>query len=113
MQNQGVKMKSAKEIQAAFDAKLQSYLFDIENNNIIGDERFIAFLDFSKDIGIISQNEQDRYIKKAKELRGDYFLATKIIMDEEKILREDIYELEAVYAKIDELAHSSGMIKKR
>lgn len=35
----------------------------------------------------------------------------KIVMDEEKILRENIYSLEEIYKSIDELAEFSGMKK--
>lgn len=35
----------------------------------------------------------------------------KIVMDEEKILRENIYSLENIYNSIDELAEFSGMKK--
>lgn len=38
-------------------------------------------------------------------------LGTKIILDEEKILREDKYDLEQMYQLIDELAKESGLIK--
>ncbi|OBV28815.1 hypothetical protein BKN38_07820 [Helicobacter sp. CLO-3] len=38
-------------------------------------------------------------------------LGTKIILDEEKILREDKYDLEQMYQLIDELARESGLIK--
>ena len=35
----------------------------------------------------------------------------RIVMDEEKILRENIYSLEEIYKSIDELAEFSGMKK--
>lgn len=38
-------------------------------------------------------------------------LGTRIVLDEEKILREGKYDLEDMYAKIDEFAKESGMIK--
>lgn len=38
-------------------------------------------------------------------------LGTKIVLDEEKILREDIYDLEKMYQTIDEIAADSGLIK--
>ena len=38
-------------------------------------------------------------------------LGTKIILDEEKILRENIYDLEKMYSLIDEMASDSGLVK--
>ncbi len=38
-------------------------------------------------------------------------LGTRIVLDEEKILRENIYDLEKMYSLIDEMAHNSGLIK--
>lgn len=37
---------------------------------------------------------------------------TRIVMDEEKIIKEGIYDLEELYRKIDELAEHAGLIKK-
>ncbi len=37
---------------------------------------------------------------------------TRIVMDEDKIKREGIYDLEELYQKIDELAEHAGLIKK-
>ena len=38
-------------------------------------------------------------------------LGTRIVLDEEKILREGKYDLEKMYEMIDELAEYSGLIK--
>lgn len=38
-------------------------------------------------------------------------LGTRIVLDEEKILREERYDLEAMYQLIDKLAKESGLIK--
>lgn len=38
-------------------------------------------------------------------------LGTRIVLDEEKILREDRYDLEKMYEAIDEIATDSGLIK--
>lgn len=38
-------------------------------------------------------------------------LGTRIVLDEEKILREERYDLEAMYRLIDKLAKESGLIK--
>lgn len=38
-------------------------------------------------------------------------LGTHFVLDEEKILRENIYDLEKMYSLIDEMAHNSGLIK--
>lgn len=38
-------------------------------------------------------------------------LGTHFILDEEKILKEDKYDLEKIYKAIDEMAEYSGMIK--
>lgn len=42
----------------------------------------------------------------------DNRLGTRIVMDEEKIIKEGIYDLEELYQKIDELAEHAGLIKK-
>lgn len=39
-------------------------------------------------------------------------LGTRIVIDEEKVLREGEYDLDKMYALIDKLAKDSGMIKK-
>lgn len=38
-------------------------------------------------------------------------LGTRFILDEEKILREDKYDLETMYAKIEKMAEQCGLIK--
>ena len=38
-------------------------------------------------------------------------LGAKIVLDEEKILRENVYDLEKMYNAIDEMAQDSGLIK--
>lgn len=38
-------------------------------------------------------------------------LGTKIVLDEEKILRENQYDLDKMYSLIDEIACDSGLIK--
>ena len=38
-------------------------------------------------------------------------LGSKIVLDEEKILRENIYDLEKMYSLIDEMASDSGLVK--
>lgn len=38
-------------------------------------------------------------------------LGTKIVLDEEKILCENIYDLEKMYSLIDEIAHDSRLVK--
>ena len=38
-------------------------------------------------------------------------LGTKIVLDEEKILREKQYDLDKMYSLIDEMAYNSGLIK--
>ncbi len=38
-------------------------------------------------------------------------LGTRFILDEEKILREDKYDLEKMYAKIEKMAEQCGLIK--
>lgn len=42
----------------------------------------------------------------------DNRLGTRIVMNEEKIIKEGIYDLEELYRKIDELAEHAGLIKK-
>lgn len=39
-------------------------------------------------------------------------LGTRIVIDEEKVLREGKYDLKEIYELIDEMARDSGMIKK-
>lgn len=39
------------------------------------------------------------------------FIGVKIVMDEEKIKRDDIWPLDAIYRNIDILANATGMIK--
>lgn len=38
-------------------------------------------------------------------------LGTRIVLDEEKILRENIYDLEKMYSLIDEMACNCGLVK--
>ena len=42
----------------------------------------------------------------------DYKRGTRIVMDEEKIRREGIYDLEKIYEDIDNIAEYAGLIKK-
>ena len=42
----------------------------------------------------------------------DYKRGTRIVMDEEKIKREGIYDLEKIYEDIDNIAEYAGLIKK-
>lgn len=39
-------------------------------------------------------------------------LSTKIVLDEEKILREGKYKLDELYAYLDEMAQHAGLIKQ-
>lgn len=39
-------------------------------------------------------------------------LGTRIVIDEEKVLREEIYDLEEMYRLLDWFAEDSGMVKK-
>lgn len=38
-------------------------------------------------------------------------LGARIVLDEEKILRENVYDLEKMYNAIDEMAQDSGLVK--
>lgn len=38
-------------------------------------------------------------------------LGARIVLDEEKILRENVYDLEKMYNAIDEMAQESGLVK--
>lgn len=38
-------------------------------------------------------------------------LGARIVLDEEKILRENVYDLEKMYGAIDEMAQDSGLVK--
>ncbi len=58
---------------------------------------------FLKDLDI----EYDK--KEEVELNSDF--AVKIVMDEEKILSENIYNLDDIYNEIDDIAEQSNMIK--
>ena len=42
----------------------------------------------------------------------EYKRGTRIVMDEDKIKREGIYDLEKIYKDIDKLAEDAGLIKK-
>ena len=42
----------------------------------------------------------------------DYKRGTRIVMDEDKIKREGIYDLENIYKDIDNMAEYAGLIKK-
>lgn len=47
----------------------------------------------------------------AKATQKRPLLGTKFVLDEEKVLRENIYDLEKMYSFIDEMARDSGLIK--
>lgn len=104
--------KTSQEIKNIFDIQLQKYFYDIENNIVLNDDSFVSFLNFAKDIDIITDDAKSKFISKAKKLRGSYPFATKIIMDEDKILKEGIYTLETIYKLIDDFALQSNMIKE-
>lgn len=42
----------------------------------------------------------------------DYKRGTRIVLDEEKIIKEGKYDLNKLYQNIDELAEHAGLIKK-
>ena len=42
----------------------------------------------------------------------EYRRGTRIVMDEDKIKREGIYDLENIYKDIDNMAEYAGLIKK-
>ena len=42
----------------------------------------------------------------------EYKRGTRIVMDEDKIKREGIYNLEKIYKDIDNIAEYAGLIKK-
>ncbi len=42
----------------------------------------------------------------------DYRIGTRIVLDEDKIRNEGIYDLDEIYKHIDELANHAGLIKK-